>query len=204
MKKYLFNLVFYLVMLFAGPNLCFATIITGGAFNGWDADPISAISVSGSGVATLLTQAPDYASTIYLSRSFTGVSSISFDVNFIDGGVPDQIPSYLQVSFVSKGNQTDFLGYDRNGVYNPTTLANIGSYGSWFSDSINNLGGVDGTLYFILQYEGDDIASVGQVRNVSVSEKSAVPEPPNILLIAIGGILMSFSVMKKRQAFNKQ
>ena len=93
MKRTVLVLFLSAVVFFAGINLSLATPITGGPFAGWDADPIDAVSISNN-VATLSIQ--PYAqnvTSIILTRDFTGVSAISFDVNFINGASRDVPPA---------------------------------------------------------------------------------------------------------------
>lgn len=212
MKRSVMILFFSSVMFLAGINCSFATIITNGAFAGWDVDPLNAVTISNTGVATLQIQPyADNITSIYLSRNFTGVSALSFDVNFINGALRDvptasqgYIPNFLQVSFLSiSGVQTDLLGYDKTGVYDPTTLNTIGTYGSWYTMNTTNLGGIDGSLYFILQDKGDEYVSQGLVRNVNVTENQAnpVPEPSTLFLLG-GGLVALLFIKSRRQQIN--
>jgi len=192
------------VMILTVVNASFATLITSGTFAGWDADPLSAVFIS-TDVATLPIQPyDDNVTSIYLTKHFTGVTALTFDINFIDGAQRDvptasqgYIPNFLQVSFLSDSNvQTDFISYDKSGVYEPTTLNNVGAYGDWYSANITSFGGIDGTLYFILQDMGDQFSSQGLVRNVTVTENQAntpVPEPSTVILLCGGlGTLLLF------------
>ncbi len=207
MKRLLLIVFCSSVIFFAGISCSFATLITSGTFAGWDADPVSAVSLSGD-VATLQIQPfADNVTAIYLTKHFTGVTALTFDINFIDGALRDvptadqgYIPNFLQVSFLSDSNvQTDFVGYDKNGVYDPSTLNTIGTYGSWYSANIANMGGIDGTLFFMLQDMGDQFSSQGLVRNVNVTESQAapVPEPSTILLLGAGIAGMFFIRRRK-------
>lgn len=207
MKRLVMVISCVTVMCLVGINNSFATSISSGVFAGWDADPFTAVSIS-SAVATLQIQPySDNVTTISLTKHFTGVNALVFDVNFINDFPRDvppaeqgYIPNYLQVSFLpDSGVQTDFLGYDKNGVYDPATLNAIGPYGSWFTMNITNLGGIDGTLYFILQDRGDAYSSQGLVRNVSVTEGQAnsIPEPSTMILL--GGGLAALLLFRSRR-----
>ena len=208
MKRLVMVIFCATVMFFVGSNNSFATSITSGVFAGWDADPFVAVSISSDSATLQIQPYADNVPTIYLTKHFTGVTALSFEVNFINESFRDvppaeqgYIPNYLQVSFLpDSGVQTDFLGYDKNGVYDPTTSNTIGPYGSWFTMNINNFGGIDGTLYFILQDMGDAYSSQGLVRNVSVTERQGNPVPEPSTMILLGGglaILLLFRSRKK-------
>jgi hypothetical protein len=208
MKRLIMIISCAAVMFFVSNHNSFAASIASGVFTGWDADPFTAVSIS-SDVATLQIQPySDNVPTIYLTKHFTGVTALRFGVNFINESFRDvppsdqgYLPNYLQVSFLpDSGVQTDFLGYDKNGVYDPTTLNTIGPYGSWFTMNITNFGRIDGTLFFILQDMGDAYSSQGHVRDVSVTESQAnsVPEPSTMILLGGGlGALLLFRSRRK-------
>ena len=208
MKKLVMIISCATVIFFVGSINSFATSIASGVFAGWDADPFTAVSVS-SDTATLQIQPySDNIYTINFTKHFTGVNAIVFDVNFINGSIRDvppaeqgYIPNFLLVSFFfDNGDQTDFLGYDKNGVYDPAaTSVTIGLYGSWFTMNMTHLGGIDGTLYFTLQDMGDAYSSQGLVRNVFVTESQTnlVPEPSTMILL--GGGLAALLLFRPRR-----
>lgn len=205
MKRFATVIFCSIVLLLVYISTSSATPIIGGVFDGWDADPISAVSISNDVAILQNPQNPAdiTSSTIYLTHDFTGVSAISFNINFINAGVETEIPSYLQVSFVTASDQLDFIGYDRSGVYDPADpIINIEHYGQTFFMNLPDLGGIDGTLYFILQYEGNDNSSQGLVSNVIVTENQTnpVPEPSTMLLFGIGFVAVQLFRSRKMQA----
>jgi len=216
MKRFAVVIFCLIALLLAFITTSSATTINSGAFNGWDAsynfdpstNPIdTGISINNN-VATLQIQPYDTnISSISLSNHFTGVTALSFDVNFINGLLryvsPDTqgyIPNFLQASFFSdSGVQTDLLGYDKNGAYDPNTLINIGNYGQTFSMNLTNLGRIDGTLIFILQDMGDEYYSQGIISNVNVTESQAAPVPEPSTMLLLGGGLVAVLLFRSRK-----
>jgi hypothetical protein len=194
---------------------------------GWNVDPFGTVSVD-NGVATMKIQ-PFELNVLQISlyQSITlspNVSSISFDVNFINyidndnDNVNDSVrvlpdgsfgqPNFLQVSFVPDTLTVDptyFRGYDKNGVYlinsdlttTPTTSATTSDGWYTFTQDISTLAGLSGVLEFDLFDRGDAYFDIAQVRNITESQVNPVPEPSTLLLL--GGSLLLLPLLRFRK-----
>ena len=220
MKRSILILCCASVMLLSGLNCAFAAIISGGAFGGWDADPFQAVSVSGT-AATLQVQPWDFvnggpsASDIVLSRHFSGVTSISFSIDFLNGGSRDVQPpapgdtlplnAFVAIFLPDSSSQINLVGVNATGVYDPNNFDLLGNYvalalpGSGPYTFTDNLGGIDGILWFDLIDNGDAFASQGIISDVSVGETATNPVPEPSTLLLLGGGLAAVLLFRSRR-----
>jgi len=187
-------------------NSVAASILTNGDFSqglvDWNAGQY--VSVNSARQAVLQGQPFESDVTlISLNRAvdlhLAGSYTLSFDVYFenVEPRSSSGQPNFFEASYWSDNSSVSldqtFLGYDKNGPYDPndTSLPNLpGANNGWFHfyQDISFLAGDTGILYFDLYDRGDAFISLAKIDNVDIDFVAApVPEPSTFLLLVFGG-----------------